>query len=172
MTQSGIADDFGANDDAWRTFLQTLLSGRWQTVVNIFFFFQDWFGFRPIAKRFHNPVAVLLVGIIARFYPNSRHSASQSLMSPRRSYQSIKPTELGKADKCLSIFDPSVLGIFTNPAPASLSVCSSIIRLIAHPGPSRPYGMMALILKLLGDSSGDISYGSLALINFACRMPL
>lgn len=38
--------------------------------------------------------------------------------------------------------------------------------------PLKPYGMMALILKLLGDSSGDISYGSLALTSFARRMPL
>lgn len=135
MTQSGIADDFGANDDGWRTFLQKSLSGRWQTDVNFFSF----------TSR--------LVRLSTNCQGNS-YSLGSSLASARLSpflfpisYAFSAAIPIHQAYRAWGGRQVSVYFrterawyLVTNPAPASLSVCSSIIRLIAHPRPSSRTG--------------------------------
>lgn len=105
------------------------------------FFFQDWFGFRPIAKGFHIPVAVLLVGIIARFCPNF----SPFLFPISYAFSAAIPIHQayrawGSRQVSVYLRPERTWYLVTNPAPSSLSVCSSIIRLISHPRLSRCTG--------------------------------
>lgn len=134
MTQSGIADDFGANDDGWRTFLQKLLSGRWQTDVKFFFFSR-----------------------LVRLSTNCQgvsYSLGSSLASARLSpflfpisyaFSAVIPIHQayrawGGRQVSVYLRTERTWYLVTNPAPASLPVCSSIIRLIAHPRPTSRTG--------------------------------
>lgn len=108
----------------------------------LIFFFKTGSAFDLLPRGFIFRLPFCSLGLSLASARTSHHSSSQSLTPSPRPYLSIKPTDRAWGSREVSVYlrPERTWYLVTNPAPSSLSVCSSIIRLISHPRPSRCTG--------------------------------